>query len=231
MTQDKLLVCSDVNKTYKPRVETIRVLNSVSLQVLQGEICIITGKSGAGKSTLLSILAGIERQDSGAVSFDGQDYASLSRAAQTRLRGEHMGFVFQSFHLIPTWNAFENVEASILHTQLSSQQRADKVNAILDRLGLADRKDNLPVELSVGQQQRVAIARAIVHRPKLIFADQPTGDLDDATASEIVDLLVEYVKEANATLVVAAHGHFPLHIADSVYVLENGQLSATENGV
>ncbi|MBI3910148.1 MAG: ABC transporter ATP-binding protein [Armatimonadetes bacterium] len=224
-----LLECRDLRKTFVVKRQEICVLESITFSVNRGEIVVLTGKSGAGKSTLLGILAGLDRPTSGSAIFEGRPLESMTNEALAWLRRRDIGIVFQSFNLLPSWTAFENVEAALMHTGLSKSARRQKVVALLEALGLGARLDNLPAELSVGEQQRVAVARTLIHAPKLLLADEPTGDVDPETAQEIIARLVAPVKETGATLIVATHGIFPQEIADTVFQMKDGRLApATE---
>jgi len=219
-----LLKCEGLTKNFYVKQREIQVLKGIDLSVNKGEIVVISGKSGTGKSTLLWILGGLERPTSGKLVFEGRFIDELSNEDLAILRRRKFGIIFQNFNLLPSWTAFENVEAAMLHTGISKSARKEKAKALLGELGLSDRFDNLPSELSIGQQQRVAIARAIANEPSLIFADEPTGDVDPETATEIIDHLIQPVKEKTVTLIVTTHGAFPLDIADRVFYMKDGKL-------
>jgi putative ABC transport system ATP-binding protein len=226
-----LLECKDLKKTFTLRRREIRVLQGVNLSAARGEIVLITGRTGSGKSTFLTLLAGLDRPTAGSVRLDGRRMETLSNEELTRLRRERIGIVFQSHNLLPSWTAFENVEAALLHTGMPAAQRRGRVEALLSELGLGDRMDNLPAELSVGQQQLVAIARALANEPALILADEPTGDVDPESAQEIIRRLTLPVKEKGATLVIASHGTFPVDVADRVLCMSDGRLVPYEADV
>lgn len=219
-----ILQGSNLKKNYTKNGREIPVFDKINAGFPQGKISVITGRSGAGKSTLLNLLGGLDEPTSGSVHFDGIEFGTLSNAELADLRGNNIGIIFQNFNLLSSWTAYENVEAALLHSNLPDKERQEKVCSILANLGLGDRLDNFPAELSVGQQQRVAIARTLVHEPKLILADEPTGDVDPETAKEIIDRLVEAVRSKGTTLVVATHGTFPLDIADKVFSIRDGSL-------
>ena len=174
------------------------VLNGVSLELAPGEYVAIMGESGVGKSTLLNIVAGLETPDAGAVMFNGVDLASLADDELTLLRRAHMGFVFQAFHLLPYLNVYRNVALPLALLGATPGQGSSPVDDILAAVGLGDRADSLPRQLSGGEMQRVAIARALVHRPQLILADEPTGNLDPETAAQVLDILRTQVKQTGA---------------------------------
>jgi len=228
MNKDKeiLLQCEDLTKSFYVKQKEIQVLKGINLSVKKGEIIVLTGKSGTGKSTLLWILCGLERSTSGRIMFDGRSIDDLSNEDWAILRRKKFGIIFQNFNLLPSWTAFENVESAMLHTGISKSTRKKKATVLLDEFGLCDRLDNLPSELSIGQQQRVAIARAIANDPSIIIADEPTGDVDPETAKEIIDHLLTPVKEKKVTLLVATHGVFPLDIADRVFCMNDGKINA-----
>ena len=177
-------------------------MKNVSFQVEPGETVAIVGPSGSGKTTLLGLLAGLDRPTSGTVRLDGTDMGALSEDARARLRRERIGFVFQSFQLIPTLTARENVEVPL---ELRGEGSGDRADDLLARVGLGGRGHHFPSQLSGGEQQRVAIARAFVHRPSILFADEPTGNLDAATGGRIIELLTELNREIGTTLVLVTH--------------------------
>ncbi len=221
--QMTILNCNNVTKSYASRKgQEIPILRDINLTVTAGEILIITGRSGCGKSTLLSLLAGLDRPTSGVINFDGEELQTLNNEKLADLRRNKIGIIFQNFNLLPSWTAFENIEAALLHTDMLSAERVEKVTSLLDQLGLTAQSENLPAEMSMGQQQRVAIARTLVHTPTLILADEPTGDVDPETAQEIINLLLLPVRQHGATLIITTHGNFPLDIADRVVVLSDG---------
>jgi len=220
-----LLECLNLSKVFHLHGREIPVLNRVQLSVQQGEIVVISGRSGAGKSTLLHILAGLDRPTQGTVTLNNQSLTTLSNQALSLIRQTQIGMIFQRFNLLPSWTALENVQATLFHSTLSLSERQHRARALLTDLGLAERCDHLPFELSVGQQQRVAVARALVNSPALVFADEPSGEVDSETGTEIVNCLVRCVKKQNSTLIVATHGTFPTHIADRRLHLTAGQLT------
>jgi len=207
------------------RAGEVRVLAGVDLAVGAGEVVVISGRTGAGKSTLLAILAGIDRPTSGSVRVEGCPLEGLSGAALARLRQRKIGIVFQSFNLLPSWTAAENVEAALVGSDLGRAERRAKAATLLGDLGLGDRLDHLPAELSVGQQQCVAIARALANRPRVLVADEPTGDVDALTAETIVGHLLEPVRTYGAALVVATHGSFSPQVPARRLRMERGVLA------
>jgi putative ABC transport system ATP-binding protein len=203
----------------------VPVFRGVSLQVRRGEFVAIVGESGVGKSTLLNCLAGLDDWDEGRIRLDGQDLGAMDEAARARLRRTHVGFVFQAFHVLPHLDVTQNVALPLLLLQRPDPAR---VEAVLDAVGLAGLGARLPQQLSGGQLQRVAIARALVHRPPLLLADEPTGNLDPGTASQVMQVLVDQTREAQAALVLVTHSAAAAERADRVLRLRaDGVLDAS----
>ncbi len=199
------------------------ILRDVSLQIRTGEFVVISGSSGSGKTTLLSILSGLDRPTSGTILLSGRDITGLSEDQLAPLRNVETGFVFQAFHLIPSLNAIENV---MFPAELrGDRQAAGKAEALLRRVGLWERRSNYPQQLSGGEKQRVAICRALINGPKIVFADEPTGNLDSENSRGIVDLLAGLHREQNTTLVLATHSPEIARRADRVIVLHDGRLA------
>lgn len=198
-----VLETADLSRDYRSGSRTLRVLDGVSFQLEAGDICSIVGPSGSGKTTLLGLCAGLDEPSSGHVTLCGHDLTRLSEDARAKVRNEHVGFVFQTFQLIPTLTALENVMVpGELRGRRGVRQRAE---ALLADVGLADRVTHYPKQLSGGEQQRVALARAFINEPSILFADEPTGNLDDETGAHIEDLLFELNRTAGTTLVVVTH--------------------------
>lgn len=195
---------SGVTKTYQTS-RVITALEDVSVEIPDGEFVAISGNTGGGKSTLLQMLGGLDRPNSGKVMLDGEDLATMSQRALTKLRATEIGIVFQNFNLVPTLTARENVEAGLVPLRLHASEWRTRAEAALAEVDLEGRADHLPTELSGGQQQRVAIARALVKRPRIILADEPTGNLDEKMRDEIMGLLESYWKQLGFTLVVVTH--------------------------
>jgi putative ABC transport system ATP-binding protein len=200
-----MLIVQDLRKTYPSGGRELVALHDVSFTVQPGEFVAVVGPSGSGKSTLLGLLAGLDRPSGGAVSIDGVDLGSLSEDGRAKLRRERIGFVFQSFQLIPTLTAAENVQVPL--ELRGDGDRGGRARELLARVGLAGREHHYPSQLSGGEQQRVAIARAFVHGPSILFADEPTGNLDAATGARIIGLLEELNRERGTTLVLVTHDH------------------------
>ena len=197
-----MLHCQGLTKTYRSGARDLTVLNDITFGVEPGGFVAIVGPSGSGKTTLLGLLAGLDRPTAGRVVMDGLDLDTLDEDARARMRAERVGFVFQSFQLIPTLTARENVQVPLELTGQADDGRADE---LLRRVGLGDREHHYPMQLSGGEQQRVALARAFANRPRLLFADEPTGNLDARTGAGIVDLMVELNRDLGTTLVLVTH--------------------------
>ncbi len=202
--------------------EKVTALKGINLRINTGEFVVILGPSGSGKTTLLNCLSGVDRPTRGTVIIHGTDLYRLSEEERTRFRAENMGFVFQFFNLVPVLTAIENVELPLLILGVNRKEARERAFEILRRVGLAHKCDRFPEELSGGEKQRVAIARAIVHNPKVIWADEPTGALDNETGRMIIDLLMEMKK--NSTLVVVTHDERIAEKADRVIRIRDGQI-------
>jgi putative ABC transport system ATP-binding protein len=217
---------SGVSKVYRAGARTVEALSGVDLTVADGEWLAIRGRTGHGKSTLLNLLGGLDRPTAGRVRLDGLDLGRLSDAELTRVRAHAIGFVFQTFNLVPTLSAAENVEAALIPLRVAgAAQRRRRVAAALDSVGLADRAAHLPAELSGGQQQRVAIARALVKEPKVLLADEPTGNLDEDTRDEIIALMEKLWRERGLTLVIVSHDGAIARRAHRTAVISRGRLT------
>ncbi|MEU9332288.1 ABC transporter ATP-binding protein [Streptomyces sp. NPDC048290] len=218
-----------VTKTYQRGKQSIDALAEVDLTIPDGDRLVIQGPTGGGKSTLLQMLGGLDRPTSGEVVLDGTDLARLPEARLTRVRSESIGFVFQSFNLIPTLNAQENVETALVPLGVKAKDRAERAAEALDSVGLGERLGHLPGEMSGGQQQRVAIARALVKRPKVLLADEPTGNLDESMRDEIMDVLETLWKEHGLTFVMVTHDSAIARKAPRVATLRKGRITVAEN--
>jgi ABC-type lipoprotein export system ATPase subunit len=194
-----------VTKTYGQGDGKLTALNEVSLSIAAGQSIALIGRSGSGKSTLLNLLGAVDRPTTGSIRIDGTDLSTMSDAELALFRRRRLGYVFQSFHLLPSLTVFDNVAVPWTLDRALTTARRTEITALLDRLGVADKSRRYPDELSGGQQQRIALARAIVHRPALLLADEPTGNLDAHTGRAILDLLDEMRKEFGITLVMATH--------------------------
>jgi putative ABC transport system ATP-binding protein len=196
-----------------------KVLDAVSLRLAPGEYVAIMGESGSGKSTLLNLIAGLDTPDSGRIAIDGQELAPLDDAARTRLRRARLGFVFQAFHLLPHLSVERNVALPLALNGTAGRGAAERVSEVLAAVGMLDRRHSLPSELSGGEMQRVAVARALAHRPGLVLADEPTGNLDAESAAEVLALLREHLKRDNAAGILVTHSEVAAATADRIYQL------------
>ncbi|BAU87424.1 ABC transporter ATP-binding protein [Streptomyces laurentii] len=218
-----------VTKQYRRGQGRVDALAGVDLTVREGDRLVIQGPTGGGKSTLLQMLGGLDRPTSGSVVFDGTDLATLSERRLTAVRARTMGFVFQSFNLIPTLTAQENVETALVPLGTRAAERRRRAAEALESVGLGERAGHLPSELSGGQQQRVAIARALVKRPKVLLADEPTGNLDESMRDEIVELLDGLWREHGLTFVMVTHDSAIARRAPRLAILRKGQITLKEN--
>ncbi|MBO0787520.1 MAG: ABC transporter ATP-binding protein [Actinobacteria bacterium] len=214
-----------VTKLYQKGRRTVPAVRDLDLEIADGEWLAVQGRTGHGKSTLLHLLGGLDRPTSGTVSFAGQDLGQLREAQVTKVRAASIGFIFQTFNLVPTLPAADNVEAALVPLGIGHRQRRRRVAAALESVGLADRARHLPSELSGGQQQRVAIARALVKEPRVLLADEPTGNLDEDTRDEIVTLLEKLWRELGLTLVLVTHDSAIARRAQRVGVMSKGRLA------
>ena len=215
----------NVKKVYHRDAQEVPVLNGLSLQVNEGDFVALMGPSGSGKTTLLNLIAGIDRPTSGQVVVAGTDVAQLSESQLASWRSHNVGFIFQFYNLIPVLSALENVELPLLLTSLSKKQRRERATTALKVVGLAERASHYPRQLSGGQEQRVAIARAFVTDPKVLVADEPTGDLDARSAQEILELLETLNQEFKKTIVMVTHDPRAAQKAHIQYHLDKGELT------
>lgn len=213
-----------LRKTYRRGSFEIEVLSDVSLVVSEQDFIALMGPSGSGKSTLLNLIAGIDRPTSGRITVAGKEISTLSESGLAPWRHRHIGFIFQMYNLIPVLTAFENVELPLSLTRLSRSERRHRANTALELVGLGDRMDHYPRQLSGGQEQRVAIARAIVTDPTLLLADEPTGDLDTKSAGKVLDLLGQLNQEHGKTIVLVTHDPRAASCAKTLLHLEKGRL-------
>src|SRR5437773_7882804 len=215
-----MLSANDLTKEYQSGEHRLTVLRDVTFSIEQGSFVAVVGPSGSGKTTLLGLLAGLDVPSRGSVHLDGTDITALDEDARARLRGEKVGFVFQSFQLIPTLTAIENVQVPL---ELRGENHVvDRASDVLRRVGLGDRLEHYPTQLSGGEQQRVAIARAFANRPRILFADEPTGNLDGGTGARIVRLLEELNRESRSTIVLVTHDMALASRADRMIRLADG---------
>jgi putative ABC transport system ATP-binding protein len=218
-----------VTKNYQKGRTTVAALQGVDLVIEDGEWLAIQGPTGHGKTTLLQMLGGLDRPTSGIVDFDGRDLAQLREGQITDVRAASMGFIFQTFNLVPTLNAQENVETALVPLGVSTAERRSRAARALEDVGLGDRLRHLPSELSGGQQQRVAIARALVKEPRVLLADEPTGNLDEGTRDEIIALLEKLWRELKLTLILVTHDSSVARRAQRVGIMQGGKLSIKQD--
>ncbi len=223
MSGETLIELKDVGKRYTRGREAITIFDGLSMTINRGDFIAVMGPSGSGKTTLLNLLGGIDRPSTGEILFENERMDNLSEGKLSKFRAEHVGFIFQFYNLMPTLTAAKNVELPLLLTSLSGGERKRRVDTALDIVGLAERRRHRPKELSGGQQQRVAIARAIVADPELLLADEPTGDLDRATADEILDVLTLLKNELGKTILMVTHDPAAAKYAARELHLDKGQ--------
>ncbi|MEU6378386.1 ABC transporter ATP-binding protein [Streptomyces sp. NPDC046909] len=218
-----------VTKRYTRGKETVDALAGIDLTIADGDRLVIQGPTGGGKSTLLQMLGGLDRPTGGEVVLDGTDLAKLSEAKLTKVRSENIGFVFQSFNLIPTLTAQENVETALVPLGVKVKERRERAAEALKSVGLGERLGHLPGEMSGGQQQRVAIARALVKNPKVLLADEPTGNLDESMRDEIMDVLERMWKELGLTFIMVTHDSAIAKKAPRLATIRKGKITVKEN--
>jgi ABC-type lipoprotein export system ATPase subunit len=222
---EQFLSARALTKTYAMGKRTLEVLRGVNLEVARGEFLALRGASGAGKSTLLHLIGGLDSPNAGEIFFNGQNLAKFSEEKLTQFRNRRVGFVFQAYHLLPELTALENVCLPARVARISAASAEKRGSELLSRVGLKDRLDHKPSELSGGEQQRVAIARALINEPELLLADEPTGNLDSKTGSEIIELLKNLCAEKQMTLVIATHDAKVAAHAQRVIELADGRIA------
>ena len=222
--QTPLIEAIDISKSYLIGTQTMNVIQSVNVKITRGQFIAIVGRSGSGKTTLLNLLAGLDQPSSGKVLVRGQNIADMSESHLTNMRRTVIGFIFQSFGLLPLLSAFENVELPLRITGMGLVERQNRTRTALEMVGLWERANHRPYELSGGEQQRISIARAVVSEPPLILADEPTGELDSNNAKDIFGLFKEMVDKQGISIVCATHDSTLLSMADDVNELKNGTL-------
>ncbi|RDC65615.1 ABC transporter ATP-binding protein [Adhaeribacter pallidiroseus] len=222
-----MITISNLEKVYRTEEVETKALNKVSFVINEGEFVAIMGPSGCGKSTLLNILGLLDQPDGGSFQFLGQEIATFSERQRAELRKKNIGFVFQSFNLIDELTVFENVELPLIYLGVSAAERKQKVEAVLEKMQIMHRRNHFPQQLSGGQQQRVAVARAVIQKPRLILADEPTGNLDSSNGNEVMELLTD-LNENGTTVIMVTHSehdaryaHRILRLLDGEVVLEN----------
>ncbi len=227
-TQEPVILVRNLHKIYTVGSNKIHALNDVDITINKGEFCAVVGTSGSGKSTLLNMLAGLEKPTKGEIIIDGKHIEKLRENQLVKFRRENVGFVFQSFNLLSSMTAIENVALPLTFKGVSRNTRLKKASRILDMVGLSTHKKHKPMEMSGGQQQRVGIARALVVSPKIIFADEPTGNLDSHTSMEVINLLKKVVKEQNQTLIMVTHDINLANHADRIFHISDGEIVKVE---
>ena len=221
----KVIEVRDLYKLYRVGDEIVRALDGVNFDICEGEFCAIVGTSGSGKSTLLNMLAGLEK---GSVVIAGQHIETLNEDQLVRFRRDNVGFIFQSFHLLGTMNAVENVALPLSFRGIPRDIRLKKADKMLDLVNLKQHKKHLPNQMSGAQQQRVGVARALVVDPKIIFADEPTGNLDSHTSEEVMELMQKVVREQKKTLVMVTHDEHLANYADRIFHIRDGKILKIE---
>lgn len=223
-----MISISNLTKTVRSGTEDLTILSDVSLEIPDGQFVALTGASGSGKSTLLGLLAGLDSPSSGSITIDGDEITTMSEDGLATLRSNKIGFIFQSFHLIPSLTAYENV---LIPMEIAGARDAhDRAKELLDEVGLANRGHHYPTELSGGEQQRVAIARAFANRPKILLADEPTGNLDSKNGRHIFELMTELHQGNNVTLVLVTHDQELAAKAERQIILKDGKVIADNSG-
>lgn len=229
MSAEVVVEIRDLLKSYEEGDRQRRILDEVNVDVFQSEFFVILGKSGSGKSTLLNLISGIDKPDAGHIVVENERVTALNDTDLTRFRRDHIGIIFQFFNLIPTLTVLENITLPQELRGLRRKQLESRGRTVLGRVGLADRADSFPDKLSGGEQQRVAIARALAHEPKLLLADEPTGNLDADTGQQILHLLLELTREAGKTLIMATHNPEIVPFADRVCRIHEGRLYISDS--
>ncbi|MBQ8184920.1 MAG: ABC transporter ATP-binding protein [Lachnospiraceae bacterium] len=227
--REAVIRVKDLYKIYRVGDSKVRALNGVDLTIYRGEFCAIVGTSGSGKSTMLNMLAGLEKPTKGQVIIGGKHLEEMNENQLVQFRREHVGFVFQSFNLLGTMNARENVALPLTFRGTSKKERLAKADQMLDLVGLTKHKNHKPNEMSGGQQQRVGVARALVVDPEIIFADEPTGNLDSNTSAEVMRLMKNIVREQNQTLVMVTHDNHLAGFADRIFHIIDGKIVKIED--
>jgi putative ABC transport system ATP-binding protein len=218
-----LLTASQLNKTVQVGEQTLSIIKDVNIYINAGEFVVIMGKSGSGKSTLLGLLAALDYPDSGSVELADHTLSSLDEDALAVIRQRDMGFVFQSFHLLPTLTVAENIAFPL---DIARRPNKARVDELIDAVGLGHRRDSLPNQLSGGEQQRTAVARALVSHPKIVFADEPTGNLDEQNADQVMQLLLDLRQQVGSALVVVTHDPALAEMADRVITMHDGRIES-----
>lgn len=225
----KIIEVKELFKLYRVGDNIVRALNGVDFEIYEGEFCAIVGTSGSGKSTLLNMLAGLEKPTKGEIIIQGEHIEHMNEECLVKFRRDHVGFIFQSFHLLQTMNAVENIALPLSFRGEKKESRNKKAEKMLKLVNLEKHKKHMPSQMSGGQQQRVGVARALVVDPKIIFADEPTGNLDSHTSKDVMELMQKVVKEQNKTLVMVTHDNELASYADRVFHIIDGEIVKIED--
>ena len=221
---ENYIECIALTRQFRGKNKTLTAVGNINLGIRQNDLVLIKGRSGAGKSTLLNLMCGLIKPTHGRVMIDNDCISELADDSLSRLLSDKIGIIFQSFNLLPTYTVFENIEIALIPKGVARSLIRENIFTLLDQFNLKDKADLMPSELSAGQQQKVAIIRTLVKQPSIIFADEPTGSVDEETAQEILDHLLYLKKEKKVTLVIATHGNVPDIFADKVFIIENGRI-------
>lgn len=227
---EPIVEVKDAKKIYKVGSEKVVALDGISFTINKGDFCCLLGSSGSGKSTLLNIMAGIEKITSGEVLIKGKNITKMGEHQLAKFRQKYLGFVFQSYNLINSLNALENVELPMIFKEISKKNRVKKAKEMLAKVGLESRLKHKPTQMSGGQQQRVGIARAFVAKPEVVFADEPTGNLDSKTSKEIMNIIKQMAKEYNQTIVMVTHDNEIAKYANKIINIHDGKIVSIEQG-
>lgn len=227
-TPEKVIEVKNVRKVYRMGTERICAVDDVSFDILEGEFCCLLGTSGSGKSTLLNLMAGIEKLSSGQIIIKGKSIHKMNETKLAKFRQNNLGFVFQSYNLIGTMTALENVEFPLVFKRIRRKKRRAMAKEMLNKVGLGNRINHKPKEMSGGQQQRVGIARAFVAKPKIVFADEPTGNLDTRTTMEVMQLIKQIAKDNHQTIVMVTHDRRLADFADKIIHILDGKIQSIE---
>jgi len=221
---DYVVETKDLTMAYKIKDHEVIALNNVNLKIERGDFIAIMGPSGSGKTTLINLIGGLDRPTNGTIILDGNDLNDMNETALTQLRCRKIGFVFQSYNLIPILTALENVELPTVAAKLSSDEGRSRALAILEQVGLSDRLNHRPLELSGGEQQRVAVARALVNSPSIVLADEPTGNLDSETGIQLINLIRKLNRESGVTFIICTHDQMVAQHANRIVRIKDGNL-------
>ncbi|MBO4337327.1 MAG: ABC transporter ATP-binding protein [Lachnospiraceae bacterium] len=225
-----IITVKDLYKIYRVGDSVVRALNGISFSVEKGEFCAIVGTSGSGKSTLLNMLAGLEKPTKGQIIINGEHMENKNEKQLVRFRRENIGFIFQSFNLLPMLNAAENIALPLTFQGISRAKRLERADRMLKLVGLYDHRNHKPMQMSGGQQQRIGIARALAASPAIVFADEPTGNLDSKTSMEVMELMRKVIKENNRTLIMVTHDDKLAGFSDRIFRISDGKIISIEEG-